>query len=61
MAAQVDLTGIITTLKSIVGVASIILITVGVVRAFGVDIPYLKMSPHDISVLAAAAAFVSRS
>ena len=60
MAANIDINNILGTVKGAVGVVSVILIAVACVRAFGVDIPYFKMSMVDIAALAASAAYVSR-
>jgi hypothetical protein len=57
----IDLSQIVSTLKTLVGLASVAFITVACVRAFGVDVPYFKMTNLDIAALSIAAAFVSKS
>jgi hypothetical protein len=47
-------------LNQIVGLAAVIMITVGVLRAFGVHLDFLKIGQTELAALAASAAYVSR-
>lgn len=47
--------------KQIIGLAALIMIGVGVAKAFGIQITFLKVGGTELAALAAAAAFISRS
>lgn len=55
-----DLNQVIATLKQIVGIAALVMITAAVVRAFGVHIDFVKIGGTELAAIAAAAAYISR-
>lgn len=57
---KMDLNQVIGTLKQIVGIAALIMITAAVVRAFGVHIDFVKIGGTELAAIAAAAAYISR-
>lgn len=56
----IDLNKIVGVLKQILGLAAVVMITVGVVKAFGVQIDFLRIGQTELAALAAAAAYISR-
>lgn len=57
---RLDLNNIVSTVKQIVGLAAVIMISVGVLRAFGVSLDFLRIGQTELAALAASAAYVSR-
>lgn len=57
---KMDLNQVIATLKQIVGIAALVMITAAVVRAFGVHIDFVKIGGTELAAIAAAAAYISR-
>lgn len=57
---KMDLNQIIGVLKQIVGLAAVVMITVAVVRAFGVHIDFVKIGGTELAAISAAAAYISR-
>lgn len=57
---KMDLAQIIAVLKQIVGIAALIMITVAVIRAFGVHVDFVKIGGTELAAIAAAAAYISR-
>lgn len=56
----VDLNQVIGIIKQIVGLAAVVMISVGVLRAFGVSLDFLRIGQTELAALAASAAYVSR-
>lgn len=57
---KMDLAQIIAVLKQIVGIAALIMVTVAVIRAFGVHVDFVKIGGTELAAIAAAAAYISR-
>lgn len=57
---KMDLNQVVNTIKQIVGLAAVVMITVGVMRAFGVSLDFLRIGQTELAALAASAAYVSR-
>lgn len=60
MNANVNFQQIIGFAKSAVGLASLIMIAIGCLRAFGIHVPYVTIGNTEIAALSASAAFISR-
>ena len=60
MNANINFQQVIGALKSAIGIASLVMISIGVLRAFGVSVPYVNVGGTELAALAAAAAFISR-
>ena len=60
MNANVSFPQIIGIVKSCVGLASLVMISIGCLRAFGLHVPYVTITGTELAALAAAAAFISR-
>lgn len=60
MNANINFQQVIATAKSIVGLASLIMISIGVLRAFGVHLPYVTIAGTELAAIAASAAYISR-
>jgi hypothetical protein len=56
-----DLNKVPAVAKGIASIFAVLLISVALLRACGIDLGIFKMSVMDISILAAAAAFVGKS
>ncbi len=46
--------------KRILGVVAVVIITIALLRAYGVQVPWFRQSFMDLAALAAAAAYISR-
>ena len=57
---KMDLNQIIALLKQIVGMAALVMITVAVLRAFGVHLDFVKITGTELAAISAAAAYISR-
>lgn len=57
---KMDINQIFAVLKQIVGLAAVIMITVAVLRAFGVHLDFVKIGGTELAAIAAAAAYISR-
>lgn len=57
---KMDVNQIIGVLKQIVGLAAVVMITVGVLRAFGVQLDFLRIGQTELAAISAAAAYISR-
>lgn len=57
---KMDLNQVVSVVKQIVGLAAVVMITVAVVRAFGVSIDIVKITGTELAAIAAAAAYISR-
>lgn len=55
-----DLIQIISVLKQAVGLAAVVMITVAVLRAFGVHLDFVKIGGTELAAISAAAAYISR-
>lgn len=60
MNANINFQQVLAALKSAVGLASLAMITVGILRAFGISVPYFNIGMLELAALAASAAFISR-
>lgn len=59
MNANINFPQVVAGLKSVVGLASLAMISVGVLRAFGINVPWFNIGNLELAALAAAAAFIS--
>lgn len=57
---KMDINQILVLLKQIVGVAALVMITVAVLRAFGIHLDWVKIGGTELAAIAAAAAYISR-
>jgi hypothetical protein len=57
---KMDLNQIIAVLKQAVGLAAVVMITVAVLRAFGVHLDFVKIGGTELAAISAAAAYISR-
>ena len=57
---QMDLNQVVGVVRQIVGLAALIMITVAVVRAFGVHIQFVSIGGTELAAISAAAAYISR-
>lgn len=57
---KLDANQIIAIAKHLVGLASLVMICIGVMRAFGVHLPYVTIQGTELAALAASAAYISR-
>ena len=57
---KMDINQVFGVLKQIVGLAAVVMITVAVIRAFGVHIDIVKIGGTELAAIAAAAAYISR-
>lgn len=57
---KMDLNQILNMLKQVVGIAALIMITVAVLRAFGVHLDFVKITGTELAAISAAAAYISR-
>jgi branched-subunit amino acid transport protein AzlD len=60
MNANVNTAQIIGGVKAAVSIAALVMVTIGCLKAFGVDVPYLRIGMTEIAALSAAAAYVGR-
>lgn len=57
---KMDLNNIVSTAKQLVGLASLVMICIGVLRAFGLHLPYVTIGGTELAALAASAAYISK-
>lgn len=57
---KMDINQVLVLLKQIVGIAALIMITVAVLRAFGIHLDWVKIGGTELAAIAAAAAYISR-
>lgn len=55
-----DLNQIVSVIKQGVGLAAVIMITVAVLRAFGVHLDFVKIGGTELAAISAAAAYIAR-
>lgn len=60
MNANINFGQIIAALKSAVGLASLVIISIICLQAFGIHLPYVKGGMTELAAVAASAAFISR-
>lgn len=60
MNANINFAQVISALKAAVGLASLAIICMVCLQAFGIKLPYLMGNMTELSAAAAAAAFISR-
>ena len=60
MNANINFQQVIGTAKSIVGLASPVMISVAVLRAFGIHMDFVKIGGTELAAISAAAAYISR-
>jgi hypothetical protein len=60
MNANVNFGQILAAVKAGVGLASLAIISIICLKAFGVHLPYVQGNMTELSAVAAAAAFISR-
>jgi len=60
MNANINFQQVVGVAKSLVGIASLVMICIGVLRAFGVHLPYVTVQGTELAALAASAAYISK-
>lgn len=60
MNANINFPQIIGAIKAAVGLASLVMISIGVLRAFGIHLDFVKIGGTELAALAASAAYISR-
>ena len=57
---KMDVTQMFGLLKQVVGIAALVMISVAVLRAFGVHLDVVKIGGTELAAIAAEAAYISR-